>query len=222
MRRASKPTRERILSVALSAFRKKGFDGTTMRDVAKAAGLSLGAAYYYFPSKEAIVLAHWEDQMSEHERRAREKYAETRDLAERLRATYLIRLELMKHDKKLLAGLFRTIGDPTSPVSVFAKETSSLRARGVALMRDCVAVDEVPPEVRDEAALGLWVLALGFVLYFVHDASPGQARTRQLIEGTVDTLAPLAPFFGLPVAAPLRERIRGVLEAAGLWLPGSG
>ena len=31
-----------------------------MRDIAKAAGLSLGAAYYYFPSKEALVFAYYE------------------------------------------------------------------------------------------------------------------------------------------------------------------
>lgn len=218
MRRAQKTSRERILLVALSAFRKKGFDGTTMRDVAKAAGMSLGAAYYYFPSKEALVHAHWEQQMDEHERRAREKYAETTDLKERLRATFLIRQELMKNDKKLLAGLFRAIGDASSPVSVFAKETSSLRMRGIALLRDCVAVDEVPVQVREQAALGLWVLQLGFVLYFVHDSSPGQLKTRQLIEGAVDTLAPLAPLLGMPAADPLRERIQHVLEDAGLWL----
>jgi AcrR family transcriptional regulator len=190
-----------------------------MRDVAKAAGMSLGAAYYYFPSKEALVHAHWEQQMAEHERRAREKYAQTSDLRERLRATFLIRQELMKNDKKLLAGLFRAIGDPSSPVSVFAKETSSLRMRGIALLQDCVAVDEVPVQVRDQAALGLWVLQLGFVLYFVHDDSPGQRKTRQLIEGAVDTLAPLAPLLGMPAADPLRARVQRVLEEAGLWLP---
>jgi AcrR family transcriptional regulator len=219
MRKASAATRDRILTVALALFRKRGFDKTTMRDIAKAANMSLGAAYYYFPSKEALVLAHWEKQMAEHELRAREKYAQTNDLNERVRATFLIRLELMKGDKKLLSGLFRTIGDVSSPVSVFAKETAALRERGIRLLQDCVAVDEVAPAARDQSALGLWVLQLGLVLYFVHDTSPGQAKTRQLIEGAVDTLVPLAPFLGMPATAPLRERIQEVLEAAGLWLP---
>src|SRR4051812_40550459 len=47
-------TRERIFTVALNLFREKGFEGTTMREVAAAANMSLGAAYYYFASKEAI------------------------------------------------------------------------------------------------------------------------------------------------------------------------
>src|SRR4051812_16540464 len=45
-------TRERIFTVALNLFREKGFEGTTMREVAAAANMSLGAAYYYFASKE--------------------------------------------------------------------------------------------------------------------------------------------------------------------------
>ncbi|MBW2465654.1 MAG: helix-turn-helix transcriptional regulator, partial [Deltaproteobacteria bacterium] len=39
-----------ILETALSCFRDKGFDETTMRDIAREAGISLGAAYHYFPS----------------------------------------------------------------------------------------------------------------------------------------------------------------------------
>jgi AcrR family transcriptional regulator len=36
-------------------FREQGFEQTTMRDVAARVGVSLGAAYYYFASKDAIV-----------------------------------------------------------------------------------------------------------------------------------------------------------------------
>ena len=50
-------SRTNILETALRLFRERGFDETTMRDIASACGLSLGAAYHYFPSKEALVLA---------------------------------------------------------------------------------------------------------------------------------------------------------------------
>ena len=49
-------TRARIYGAALNLFRTKGFDAATMRDVAAAAELSLGAAYHYFPSKDAIAV----------------------------------------------------------------------------------------------------------------------------------------------------------------------
>src|SRR5258708_27992786 len=50
-------TRERILASALELFRVRGFDATTMRDVASEAGGAPGAAYHYFGSKQDLVMA---------------------------------------------------------------------------------------------------------------------------------------------------------------------
>lgn len=46
-----------ILSQIRGAFAEKGFDGTSMQDLARAAGISVGNFYRYFPSKAAIVEA---------------------------------------------------------------------------------------------------------------------------------------------------------------------
>ena len=50
-------TRERILEAALRLFAERGYEATTMRDVAREAGASLGLAYRYFGSKEEFALA---------------------------------------------------------------------------------------------------------------------------------------------------------------------
>jgi len=44
----------KALEAALELFSKQGFRGSTMRQVADAAGLSVGNLYHHFPSKEAI------------------------------------------------------------------------------------------------------------------------------------------------------------------------
>ena len=49
--------REQILGLARAAFVDKGFDGASMQDLARAAGMSAGNFYRYFPSKSAIVEA---------------------------------------------------------------------------------------------------------------------------------------------------------------------
>jgi AcrR family transcriptional regulator len=54
-RKDGEATGRRVFLVALDLFRRKGFAETTMRDVARAAGLSQGAAYHYFPSKAAFA-----------------------------------------------------------------------------------------------------------------------------------------------------------------------
>lgn len=46
-----------ILDAALDAFVKKGFSGATVAEIARGAGLSQGALYRYFPSKEDMLRA---------------------------------------------------------------------------------------------------------------------------------------------------------------------
>ncbi|MBN8630612.1 MAG: TetR/AcrR family transcriptional regulator [Rhodobacterales bacterium] len=46
-----------ILASIRQVFAEKGFDGASMQDLARAAGMSVGNFYRYFPSKAAIVQA---------------------------------------------------------------------------------------------------------------------------------------------------------------------
>src|ERR687887_113352 len=87
-RAASEETRRLILDTALALFRERGFEETTIRDIANRAGLSLGAAYYYFKSKEAIVGAYYDYVQREHQERARAAFADASDLHQRLRAAF--------------------------------------------------------------------------------------------------------------------------------------
>ena len=47
--------REAILQAAGRLFRERGFDGVTVAEIMKEAGLTHGAFYGYFPSKEALI-----------------------------------------------------------------------------------------------------------------------------------------------------------------------
>ena len=49
--------REQILIAAWKCFSRKGFHSTSMADVIKEAGLSAGAVYLYFRSKDEIIVA---------------------------------------------------------------------------------------------------------------------------------------------------------------------
>jgi AcrR family transcriptional regulator len=54
---ASRSTRDRILDVALDLFIEKGYDGTSLREVAEQIGLTKAALYYHFASKDDILMA---------------------------------------------------------------------------------------------------------------------------------------------------------------------
>ncbi|MFI2649299.1 MULTISPECIES: TetR/AcrR family transcriptional regulator [Micromonospora] len=49
--------RQQILDAARRCFRRDGFHNTSMQDVIKEAGLSVGAVYRYFPSKNDLITA---------------------------------------------------------------------------------------------------------------------------------------------------------------------
>jgi AcrR family transcriptional regulator len=50
-------TRERILNASLDLFIEKGFDKTSLREIAEQLGVTKAALYYHFASKEDILMA---------------------------------------------------------------------------------------------------------------------------------------------------------------------
>ncbi|MBW5486340.1 TetR family transcriptional regulator [Streptomyces bambusae] len=55
-------TRQAILDGAAVAFDKTGFGGTSLSDVVRNAGVTKGALYFHFPSKEALARTLMEEQ----------------------------------------------------------------------------------------------------------------------------------------------------------------
>lgn len=52
---AEESLRERILGHAIKLFARKGFDATSLQDIADAAGVTKGALYYYYASKDDLL-----------------------------------------------------------------------------------------------------------------------------------------------------------------------
>lgn len=212
---AKKGTRERIYDAALGLLRKHGYAATTMRDVAAEAGVALGAAYYYFPSKDAIVQAYYEAEQLAHEERARATLATEADLRKRLSAVLHGRLELARRDRKLAGALFHAAADPDSPVSVFAKETAKLREASMTLFEEALS-PAIPEDVRPLAARAFWALLMGLLLYLVHDDSPRAERTMRLAESGLDLAMNALALLGTPFGAPIRAEVERVLRDAKL------
>src|SRR3989440_12139373 len=101
----SEETRARILQAAQEMFHDRGFESTTMREIAAAAGVATGAAYYYFDSKDAIVLAFYDQARKDMEPLLEKALGETRDLRERLHRLIQIKLDYFAPSRKLLGAL---------------------------------------------------------------------------------------------------------------------
>ena len=57
--------RKKIIRSAVDAITQKGMKGATMKMIARKAGLGDATIYNYFPTKEAIVYAYYEEQLDE-------------------------------------------------------------------------------------------------------------------------------------------------------------
>jgi AcrR family transcriptional regulator len=208
-------TRQHLLDTALALFKKKGFEATTMRDIAKAAGMALGATYYHFPSKDAILFAFYDANQAATEARA---YAFSADepLRARLGRLFHDRLHDVAPNRALLGAIIPRHANPADPVSAFSRESADVRARAIALFDAAVAPENLPAPIRTMVARALWMAHLAILVYFADDKSAGQKKTHRLVDDLLDLAVPLVALARSPVASPLVEQLVALLTRADL------
>lgn len=84
--------RDALLRVCARLFREKGFDGTTIRDISKAAGMHSGSPFYHFRSKQEMLVAVMEQGLAEGLRKT--EAVVMRDCAPREKLERMIRAHL--------------------------------------------------------------------------------------------------------------------------------
>jgi len=210
-------TRDTILSTALAMFRQHGIDGATMRDIAKQADVALGAAYYYFASKEAILQAYYDQVQEQHHARLLETLAAgDLNLEGRLKAAFHRKLDILQNDRKILGGLFRYAGEPEHPLSALGPGTRQNRQSSMAVFELAIGDEKLPADIRAVLPTLLWAAHMAILLYFTYDNSEGQARTRKLVDKAVGLVSTLLSLAKLPLLKPFRGRLAAILREAGL------
>lgn len=209
-------TRRHIFNCALKLFRERGFDGTTMLDIANEAAVVKSAAYYYFTSKEAIIQHYYETMQAEQERICNEAFAESSDLKKRVTTAMFSKLDLASDDRALLGVVFRYTGEPRHPLSCLGKATEPIRRRSIRVFEQAIAAEKMPKEIRQLLPLALWSLQMGLLVMFFYDESPGQQRTRKLAESALGLTLKLLALAKLPLLKPILSRVLSMLRDAEL------
>lgn len=211
----SEKTRKTLLEAALARFGEDGFEKTTMRDIAKEAGLSLGAFYYYFKSKDEIVLAFYAQTNAEAAEANPGLVAQSQDFAKRFRAMLEFNLSQLKAYRSLVSVLARHGTDRQSPLSPFSAETKAIRETAIAMIEECISGSnlKVPRQLRPHLAKLLWLYQLGIVLYWTNDTSRNQEKTGKLMALSLPLLVRMLKLSSLPM---LRQVNRTVIDIVGL------
>lgn len=212
--RKGEQTRERILDAALELFRTQGYAETTMRQIAQAADVAVGNAYYYFASKDQLILAFYERNHAEHLRLLGDALDETRDFQDRLRTVLRTKVDSAMPYRRLSTKLFTSAADPESPLSPFSPESAPLRNDAIKLMAEVVAGASlrVGKDLRADLPELLWLYEMGIILYWVHDSSEQCERTYGLIDRTVPVVERLIGIAKLPVVRPMVRELVGMLD----------
>jgi len=212
-------TKELIFEKALELLRKRGFEQATMRDIARAAKVATGAAYYYFPSKESIVLAYYDRVQSVYAAKVSAELVGKEGLRERLGVVLHAKLEILRNDRMFLGALFRYTGEAGHPLSVFGKGTETQRKQSTDLFRQAMEGSDVSEELRELLPWGMWLLHLGMILFFIHDESQGQSKSHKLADSVLDLVSGVLEFTNSalvrPFVKPLQTRLLGMLREAG-------
>ena len=210
-------TRERILEAALVLFAERGYEATTMRDVAREAGASLGLAYRYFASKEEFALALYMGLAEESEEWARGGLVGG-TVAERFERAMVAKLDQVSPHRDSLAALLSRSLDPNSPISALGEGTAAVREKMGGLFLEVVRSASDAPGEKQARELGnlLYALHLAILLYWFHDRTPKARATRDLVGSARETLRYLRPALRLPLMSRVLSRLAGALGNVGM------
>ncbi|MEO1549785.1 MAG: TetR/AcrR family transcriptional regulator [Pseudomonadota bacterium] len=180
---ARKPRRRKdarpgeILAAGIAEFEAHGFKGANLNRIAKAAGISKGTIYLYFPSKEALFLAAIEEHvtavMGETETDLATFEGTTRELLTRL----LVKMygRFVTGQAQALFRILLTEGDRMP--DVIASYHAMTISRGTTLLTSILTRGVKRGEVRDTAVLKTPNVIIAPAVYFsIHNMMFGHAQ----------------------------------------------
>lgn len=200
--------RSRLYDTAIRMIGERGYDATTLRDVANTAGVSVGLLYRYFPSKQAVIVALYDDLSHDFARQSDGMKSGT------WRDRFLFALEtslqvLQPHRTALRALIPVLIGDPDD--GVFAAGTAFSRRRVQQVFEAAVtgSADAPKPPLADALGRVLYLVHLAVLLWWLLDKTPKQRATAALVALTKQLLPSAALTLRLP---PIRRFVIAVDE----------
>ncbi len=207
-------TATKILDAALTLFREQGFEAATMRAIAERAGVATGAAYYYYASKDAIVMDFYQRACDEMQQKIRLAIAGENNLEDGLAALIGVKLKHFGPNREVLRALLRNGADPSYPLSPFSANTKQIRDVDISWFLQVIQQSgvRVPRDVSHYLPGVLWFFQMGVILFWVTDDSPRQRRTEKLLPLACKAAASLVRLSSLPMMRPLRKPVLEVIE----------
>ena len=181
--------RRAVIDAAVALIGDKGFKAATMRQIARNAGLGEATIYNYFPTKEALVYAYYEDHMLAciEELKTVPQF-ETFSLQEQLQTLFDASLNRYLAERTFVQETFRSVLLGASRDWVHIRPIRSAFLTAVQdMLAAAVEVGEIPDQVFQDLLGQLFMDAyIGVVIYWLNDRSDGFEHTSVLIDRGLD------------------------------------
>lgn len=217
-------TRGRIYSCAIHLFMSHGYEKTTMRMIADRAGVNVALSYYYFPSKEHLVLEFYRNFSRDFIERSAAVLENSSRLEARLRGVAEAMFAAADPYHGFAGSLFATAASPTSPLNPFSAESADVRSDVIALFAKVIdgCTPRVSVDLAEELPFLLWSLNLGMLYCWMHDHSEHQEKTRTILRQLMRLVVALLRFGSSPGARPFRRQLISISNIIRESLPAPG
>jgi TetR/AcrR family transcriptional regulator, transcriptional repressor of aconitase len=168
--------RRQILTAAIECFSRDGFHRTTMRNIVRQSGLSPGALYMYFKSKEDMIEAIAAERHSREQERIRvaSRRGETSAVVQQLIGRFFeALLDPSERKQRRLAMQFWTEALRNPRILRIVRRGVDVPRRMLArIVREACARGELPQDLEPDAMARVMIaLFQGFVLQLAWDSS---------------------------------------------------
>lgn len=145
--------KEHILSAALESFADKGFSGTSMRAIAKAANVPLGLIYHYFENKEKLWVEVKLSGVQDYFKQDIFEFAPSDSLEEFIRYVVSNRFQFYANNPKVVRMiLWQNLEVSGKPLSGFGKNQAKLK-HWIRALDELKKKGKLRPDLDTELAL---------------------------------------------------------------------
>jgi AcrR family transcriptional regulator/predicted N-acetyltransferase YhbS len=205
-------TRSTILECAAAAFARDGYDGTSLNDVVRGSGLTKGAFYFHFASKEELALAVFRHKQEQFLERAAAETSDRPDALAELAALLRARVRLYAEDPsaRCVLRIGAELGAKAGPGSEFAAFQDLTIETFAGIVRRGQLEGSVraglDPRATGEAIFAA-VVGTDRISRILADSADIERRTEELIDLLVHAVAAPSPTASTKGASPVSSAV---------------